>query len=71
MKDIMQSRSNEYMKFFSEDKADKKENLKNIQIVIEQEKAWGDIKFIQDLEDRFKAVFRVQKRGRSFKEQIK
>ena len=70
-KDIIQGRTDEYMKFFEESEADKKENLINIQTIIEQEKAWGSIKFIKDLEDRFKAVFRTRKRGRPAKEQIK
>ena len=67
-KDIIQGRGSEYMKFFDENEADKKENLKNIQMIVEQEKAWGSTKFIKDLEDRFKTVFRTRKRGRPVKE---
>lgn len=69
--DIIQDRGSEYLRFFNDDEADKKENLKNIQTIIEQEKAWGNIKFIKELEDRFKAVFRARKRGRPAKGQIK
>ena len=57
--------------FFNDGEAERKENLKNIQMIIEQEKAWGGIKFVKDLEGRFKTVFRVRKRGRPAKEQIK
>ena len=63
-KDIIQNRTNEYMDFLNNDEADKQENLKSIETIVEQEKAWGSIRFIKELEDRFKAVFQTRSRGR-------
>lgn len=66
-KDIISEEREGYQEFMSDQEADTIQHLEKIKVAIQQEKAIGNVKFIKELEERFKTSFVVRKRGRPLK----